>query len=158
MARPDAPVVAGKGFSEVHPPCGVLSCCQRKGFEYCFECEEFPCKKYDGADDTDSFVTHMNQFRDMEKAKLMGMDAYAAELNEKVKLLKILLKSYDNGRRKSFYCAAVNLLDFQDVKAVMKQIESEIGTETSLKTKATIAARLFGEMADKREISLKLRK
>jgi len=41
------PGCAGKGFLEVHPTCGILSCCQRKGLEYCFECGEFPCMKYD---------------------------------------------------------------------------------------------------------------
>lgn len=69
-----------------------------------------------------------------------------------------LLKSYDDGRRKGFYCAAVNLLALQDVKIVMGQIEEEIALEMPLKMKAADVVRLFEVMAEKRGISLKLRK
>ena len=152
------PGCAAEGFSEVHPPCGVLSCCRRKGLEYCFECGEYPCKKYDGADFADSFITHKNQFRDMDKAKQIGMEAYAAELNEKMDYLKTLLENYDDGRRKGFYCLAVNLMDLSDVKAVMEQIEKELNLACPIKEKAKAVSRLFQVACDERNISLKLRK
>jgi len=156
--RSRCPGCAGEGFSEAHPSCGVLLCCQRKGIEYCFLCEEYPCKKYDGADLTDSFITHKNQLRDLEKAKRIGMEAYETELNEKVMILGDLVKNYNDGRRKSFYCLAVNLLDLQDVKNVIGRIGSMIEPEMTLKIKAAAAARLFEGMAEKKGISLKLRK
>ena len=153
------PGCAGEGFSEVHPPCGVLSCChQREDLEYCFECGEFPCKKYDGADLSDSFITHKKQFSDMEKAKRIGLDAYKTELNEKIKLLQDLLANYDDGRRKSFYCLAVNLLELDDIKTAIARIESEIMPETALKEAAAIVARFFEEAASEKGISLKMRK
>ena len=152
------PGCAGDGFSTVHPSCGVLSCCQRKGVEYCFLCEECPCGKYDGADASDSFITHKNQFSDLDKAKQIGMEVYETELNEKVRVLEELLKNFDDGRRKSFYCVAVNLLDLQDIKTVMEQINGGIDLETPLKMKAAAVARLFEDMAEKRCISLLLRK
>jgi len=136
----------------------VLGCCQRNGFEHCFECEEFPCKKYDGADLSDSFITHKNQFVDMDKAKRIGMDAYAAELNEKIAILVKLLENYNDGRRKSFFCIAVNLLDLQDVNEIMKELEGSAEPEETQKEAAVKAVRLFEEMAEKRGISLKLRK
>jgi len=144
------PGCAGAGFSEVHPPCGVLSCCQRKGLEYCFECDEFPCKKYDSADETDSFITHKNQFIDMEKVKRIGLETFKVELNEKIGILETLLKNHDNGRRKGFYCLAVNLLDLCDIRAVMESI----GSDTDSKS----VVRLFEETAERRGVSLKLRK
>jgi len=136
----------------------MLSCCQRKGLEYCFECEEFPCKKYDGVDASDSFITHLNQFHDMEKAKRIGMDAYAAELNEKISLLEMLLEQYDDGRRKSFFCLAVNLLDLDDIKSVMQKAVDALSPAADQKEKAATMAARFQEMAEKREVSLKLRK
>jgi len=152
------PGCAGVGFSDAHPPCGVLSCCQRKGIEYCYLCDEYPCKKYDGADLADSFISHKNQFIDLEKAKQVGIKTYKAELNAKVKLLEKLLKSYDDGRRKGFFCIAVNLLDLQDIKSIMKQADDEIGPDSPLKTKAAAVVRLFEDMAEQKGISLKLRK
>jgi len=136
----------------------MLSCCQRKGLEYCFLCEAYPCKKYEGVDLSDSFITHQNQFRDMDKAKQIGMEAYAAELNQKVQLLEELLQNYDDGRRKSFYCLAVNLLDLTDLELLMAQIRKEAASETSVKEKAAVAVRLFQARADEKGITLKLRK
>ena len=152
------PGCAGEGFSDVHPTCGILSCCQRKSLEYCFECDEFPCDKYNSWGDSDSFITHRNYFSDMEKAKRIGMNAYRAELDEKIGILETLLKNYDDGRRKGLICLAVNLLDLQDIKVVMKQIADETTPDMPLKERAKAASRLFEEMAQQRGILLKLRK
>jgi hypothetical protein len=152
------PGCAGEGFSEAHPACGVLSCSQKKGVEYCCYCDEYPCKKYDGADLTDSFITHKNQFKDFDKLKAIGIDAYKAEMDEKMDILEILLSNYNDGRRKSFFCVAVNLLDLCDIKTVMNRIAAEIKPDWTLKEKAAAAARLFNEMADINVVSLKLRK
>ena len=152
------PGCAGEGFSEVHPPCGMLSCCQRKGLEYCFFCDEYPCKKYDGADLTDSFITHKNQFRDIEKAKQMGVSAYEAELNTKIEILEELLRNYNDGRRKGLFCIAVNLLDLADINSIMKQLDNEVDSQASLKEKSAAAVRLFQAASDKKGIELKLRK
>ena len=151
------PGCAGEGFLDVHPPCGVLSCCQRKGLEYCFLCDEYPCEKYEGADLLDSFVTHKNQFRDMERAK-NDISAYAAELDIKIQILEELLRSYNDGRRKGFFCLAVNLLDLTDVNSIMEQLESEVTPEATTKEKAVTAVRLFQTAADEKSIVLKLRK
>ena len=152
------PGCAGVGFSEVHPPCGVLSCCERRGLEYCFSCEEYPCKKYEGVDLTDSFITHKNQFRDMDRARELGMEAYAAELNRKVEILEALLANYDDGRRKSFFCLAVNLFGLADIEALLAQLGNTVGADAPVKEKAATAARLFQGAADEKGIELKLRK
>lgn len=152
------PGCAGVGFSEVHPPCAKLSCSQNKGVEYCFLCKNFPCKKYDGVDTSDSFISHKNQFRDIEKAKEIGLEAYKAELNAKVLLLQELLDSYDDGRRKSFYCNAVNLFELSDINLLMAQIRSETQDLGAVKEKAKVAVGLIQSHADETGISLKLRK
>ena len=144
------PGCAGEDFSNVHPACGILSCCQRKGLGYCFECAEFPCKKYDSWGDSDSFITHKNYLADMEKAKRIGIETYKAELDEKIGILKMLLQNHDNGRCKNFYCQAVNLLDLHDLKTLINQINKD----TDVKT----IRRLFEETAAKHGVALKLRK
>ena len=152
------PGCAGNGFSAVHPSCGIVSCCQRKGIEYCYQCEEYPCMKYDGAGLSDSFITHKNQLRDLDKAKRVGMERYAVELNEKVGVLEELLKNYDDGRRKSLYCVAVNLLELEDVKSIMGDVFGKVALDVPIKEKAAAVVHLFEVMADKKGISLKLRK
>ena len=152
------PGCAGDGFLTKHPKCGVLSCSQHKEIEYCYQCGEFPCKKYDGADQTDSFISHLNQLKDLEKAKNIGINTYSKELNEKISILETLLANYDDGRRKSFFCVAINLLELQDAEKAIERIEFEARPEQSIKERATIAVRLIQTIADEQGVSLKLRK
>jgi len=69
-----------------------------------------------------------------------------------------LLANYDDGRRKGFYCLAVNLLELPDIKTVMEQIENKINPGDSVKEKAKAAEMVFQAVANERSISLKLRK
>lgn len=152
------PGCGGENFLTKHPTCGILSCNQRHGIEYCYNCKDYPCKKYEGADERDSFITHKNQLKDLDKANRIGIDAYKIELKEKVKILEHLLEDYDDGRRKSFFCIAINLLELEDIKSVMEQISDEIRPNNTKKEKAAIAVGLFKEKADERKVLLKLRK
>ena len=73
-------------------------------------------------------------------------------------MLEELLKNFDDGRLKSFYCVVVNLLDLQDIKNAMGQIDDAEVFDTPLKIKAAAIVRLFEDMAEKMGISLLLRK
>ena len=75
-----------------------------------------------------------------------------------MEILQTLLESYNDGRRKNFFCIAVNLLELQDVKNVMEQINDETEPDDPIKERSATAVRLFQAMADKRNITLKLRK
>ncbi|MCL1914071.1 MAG: DUF3795 domain-containing protein [Eubacteriaceae bacterium] len=152
------PGCAGEGFSGAHPTCAILSCCQSKGVEYCWLCSDYPCYRYENADASDSFITHKNQLKDIDKARQIGIDAYVGEQSEKISILQNLLANYNDGRKKSFFCVVVNLLELQDVKRVIRQIENEVDPSDPIKEKARTATRLFQALADERFITLKLRK
>jgi len=150
----------GCGGGPGNQACAIARCSQQHGgVEYCYLCDEYPCEKYEGADVYDSFITHRHQLRDIEKVKRIGTDAYQAELEEKVEILKHLLDNYNDGRRKSFFCIAVNLLELQDIRSVVEQIaaETEAG-DLTLKEKAILSAKLFQAVAEKHNIVLKLNK
>jgi hypothetical protein len=148
------PGCAGEDFLTKHPSCGVLSCSQRHGVDYCCLCKEYPCHRYDDANLADSFITYRHQLKDLDKAKIIGLEAYEAELNKKIALLENLLETCDDGRRKSFFCIAVNLLDLQDIESVMAQIAEM--SHSAKKEKTAAAVRLFQAMAEKNGIILKL--
>ncbi|MDR2546387.1 MAG: DUF3795 domain-containing protein [Lachnospiraceae bacterium] len=152
------PGCGGEGFTQIHCSCSVLSCNQRKGLEFCYLCNEFPCKKYNKWE-KDSFITHKNMMKDFEKVRNNGLKVYQNELNEKIEILNNLLDNYNDGRRKSFFCLAVNLLELDDIKIVMKQLKNETNSkELNIKEKALIARKLFETMAEERKIVLKLDK
>lgn len=110
----------GCGGGAGNQSCKIAKCSlEHGGLEYCFECSDYPCEKYGRIDEFDSFISHQNRKMDMEKAKEIGMEAYNREQTEKIEILNSLLSRYNDGRRKSFFCVAVNLLDLQDIKKIM---------------------------------------
>lgn len=127
--------------------------------EYCFQCDEYPCPKYEHMDDFDSFMTHQGRKADMERARQLGIEAYNAEQVEKTKILDILLSEFNDGRKKTLFCTAVSLLDLRELQAVLRQIENRADLDTlTLKEKSAFAAGLLQEAAAKNNIELKLRK
>ncbi len=106
--------------------CPMAPCSVKHGnLQYCFECDEYPCKHYDGFDSYDTLVLHRNQRKDMLRAKEIGIDAYRAEQQKKVGLLNRLLDSYDDGARQVFYCTAVNLLSVDDMQVILDKADRE---------------------------------
>lgn len=127
--------------------------------EYCFQCSEYPCPKYDHIDDFDSFITHRNRKSDMENAKRFGIDAYNAEQTEKAKILEVLLSNYNDGRKKTLFCVAVNLLELQELQTVLREIDRKPDIEImTLKEKSAFVAGLLQDAAAIKNIDLKLHK
>ena len=140
--------------------CRISRCSLEHGkIEYCFECPEYPCDKYAHVDERDFFITHRNQKIDMEKAMRIGISAYNAEQTEKRRLLDFLLSNYNDGRRKTMYCVAVNLLEVEDIESVLKTVQSDQEFQSKdKKEQASIVAELLQETAVSKGIELKLRK
>lgn len=148
----------GCGGGKGNQPCATARCSLRHGgIEYCFQCPAYPCETYDSLDEYDSFITHRNRQRDLAKAQETGIDSYQLELEEKIEILKYLLANYNDGRRKTFFCVAVNLLELDDIKTVMSQL-AEKTEPLPLKERAAYAVRLFQSAAEPRGIVLKLRR
>lgn len=109
------------------PSCAVQRCAREHGgVEYCFQCTEYPCARYTRAEPYDSFVPHRNVQRDFARAARDGLDAYRAMLEEKEALLRFLLREYNDGRRKSLFCTAVNLLELADVRETVSLVSIHV--------------------------------
>ena len=150
----------GCGGGEGNQSCRIARCSmEHTGVEYCCQCNEYPCEKYEHIDDFDSFITHRNQTADLEKIRRMGVEAYNMEQTEKIKILDILLSGYNDGRKKTLFCVAVNLLDLQELREALREIEGKPDMETlTLKEKSAFAAGLLQEIASRRKVDLKLRR
>lgn len=55
----------------------------------------------------------------------IGEDAYNAEQSEKREILDKLLSEHNDGRRKTLYCTAVNLLELEALRRIMEQIDGK---------------------------------
>lgn len=110
--------------SPCYATCPIAPCSVRHGnAQYCFECSEYPCRRYDGIDKYDSLISHRNQKRDLAKAKEMGIEAYLEEQRNKRGILDHMLNDYDDGHRMVFFCLAVNMLPLDELRAVLEDAD-----------------------------------
>lgn len=148
----------GCGGGEGNQSCSIAKCSlQQENVEYCFQCENYPCPKYDNIGEFDSFITHQHQLQDMRKFQELGAEIYVAEQQQRKALLNHLLATYNDGRKKTLFCIAVNLLDVNDLENVISELDKNTHN-CILKEKAAYASDLLQEIAQKRNILLKLRR
>lgn len=144
--------------STCYQSCPIAPCSVRHGnVDYCYQCSEYPCKRYDGIDRHDSLISHRNQKRDLAKAKEIGIDAYLGEQRAKKRILNRLLEDYDDGRKDVFFCLAVNMLGVEDLEAVLSMAD-QMTAGLPLKEKAAYAEKQLRDCATRRAIPLELRK
>ena len=113
----------GCGGGEGHQSCAVIRCALAHGGpESCAFCPGYPCPRLTEAARFDSFVPHRNQLEHLNRWAAAPEDFWA-ELAEKSRLLTELLEHYNDGRHKSFFCTAVNLLPAGDTAAVVERLD-----------------------------------
>jgi hypothetical protein len=154
------PGCGGKDFCLKHPTCPVVTCNRKHdNVEYCFECSLYPCEKYKTPNNKDSFITYQKVKHNFDKCCHIGIGEYQKELNKKVNILEELLEKYNNGRLKSFFCLAVNLLELDDLEEIMEDINKKIeNKDIELSEKIKLVVALFETKAQGKNIVLKLRK
>ncbi len=146
------------GCGNGNQSCRIARCSLEHGtVEYCFECEQYPCETYQRIDEYDSFITHRRQKADLERARSIGIEQYNLEQREKIQILSHLLSHYNDGRRKNFFCVAVNLLELSELREAMEQIRSNNELASlSFKEQCSYVAGVFQKIADRKELKLQL--
>ena len=147
----------GCGGGEGNQSCAIARCSlQHGGVQFCWECPEYPCSRYEGFDDGDSFAPHRNRQQDIALARELGLEAYLARLEGKRVILNALLAGYNDGRRKTLFNTAVWLLPLEELRTVMAALNSRRELlEKPAKERALAASELLQEAADRRGVSLK---
>jgi hypothetical protein len=102
---------------------------------------------------------------DMDTANEIGVETYLDQLTKKSRILDILLDEWDNGRLKSYFCLAVNLLPLVDLEIAMSklvQMNHQQSTDSSVNlgndNNGKIAKEYFDTLAAEMGISLQLRR
>ena len=150
----------GCGGGDGHQPCAVIRCGREHGGpEFCCDCPAYPCERYLEPPLYDQLLPSRNARRDLDRLKAEGLPAFRAELDEKTAILRELLARYNDGRRKTLFCVAVNLLPLSEVRRVMERLaaeEASPGGPGDPKARAELAAGLFRQAASEGGIELKL--
>lgn len=149
-----------EGCGKNNQSCTLAKCSlQHHQVAYCFECLEYPCEKYQHIDDYDSFITHQNQKANLNKAKKIGIDNYNLEQQEKIKILHYLLDHYNDGRKKTFFCLAVNLLELDELKEGLNKIANyPMLSDLPFPKQCQYVVSVFENIAQRRNIILKLKR
>jgi len=143
--------------------CKIFNCCVKdKRLVTCAECDDFPCEKYTGFFDWESFVTHKVCRPNIERIRKVGLGKWLAEQRQRGAMLENLLANYNEGRSRSFYCIATALTPLEMIEEALNQAKKKPvhnkADESSIKVKAKILKSVIGDLALKANIDLKLRK
>lgn len=146
------------GCGNGNQSCRIANCSLEHGaIQYCYECKQYPCEKYEHIDEYDSFITHRRRKADLERAQRIGIEPYCLEQQEKAQILSYFLSNYNDGRRKTFFCVAVNLLELSELQEALKQIQSNDELSAwPFKAQCSYVAEVLQGIADRRNIKLKL--
>ncbi len=151
----------GPDFLNKHPICSFITCCfKKKCLEVCSECSDFPCKRFNdwfGNKTYDSFLTHKKAEPNHFFIKEKGLEKFLKQQQERIRLLKIMLKDFNDGRSKSFYCISATLLTIQGIKESIKKAK-EKAKNVDLKTKAKVLKDLLKNTAENEKVELILNK
>lgn len=148
----------GCGGGEGNQSCAIARCAlQHDAVSYCNQCHAYPCEKYD-KDPYDTFISKRNQHKDFQRMARIGINAYRNEQKRKVEVLQELLDQYNDGRKKTFYCVAVNLLELDVIEGIMKELRETAAVYSDIKERAACASALFQSAGKAHQIELKLRK
>lgn len=153
------PGCGGTGFPEKHPSCAVMGCSIKHGsIEYCCECSDYPCKKYDKPSGKDSFASYYKVIENFAEAK-NDLQKYLIELKEKYAFLQTLINEYNDGRLKNFYCVVVNNMEYEDISKLMETIKNDKDLNImENKERAREAAKIIRKRAEELGVACELRK
>ena len=150
----------GCGGGAGNQSCAIARCSlEQGGPEFCCDCPRYPCSRYDGFDEYDSFVPHQSRRRDLERLPEQGLDTLLTEMQAKTVLLDRLMAGYNDGRHKTLFRTAVYLLPLPELEAALRELEGRPGlAELPPRERARAAEALLREAADRQGLKLGLRK
>ncbi len=143
--------------------CKMTRCAVRdRGYETCAECPEFPCSRFDGWDEGDSFVSHLRSIDNLLAIREHGLEAFAVRQRLQIDLLEAMLEEFDEGRSRSYCCLAAALLPVEILGSAVNDARRD-ADESSIpgddrKSRARILHRHVDRAAERMNIHLKLRR
>lgn len=152
------PGCLGPDFFNKHPSCPFITCCvKKKNLEVCVECDEFPCVKFDGFDASDSFLTHRKTISNLKFVREHGIKDFIKQQKKRIELLEEMLKEFNEGRSKSYYCIVATVLEIDELKKAINEAKRN-SLDLDIKGKSKIFHSILDEIAEQKKYCLKLRK
>ena len=142
--------------------CPFLTCAvKKKGIEFCWDCKENKtCEKWkkhrEAGKKVDSFKCYQKLEEDILFIQKNGISEFEKIQKQREQLLKEMLKTFNDGRLKSYYCIAATVLEIEELKEALTQAKKE-SIHLDVKGKSKVLHLIFDDIAGKKGYCLKLR-
>jgi hypothetical protein len=143
--------------------CPFITCAiKKKGIEFCWDCEESKtCEKWrkhrEAGKKADSFKCYYKLEDDIAFIQKNGVPEFEKLQKIREQLLKEMLREFNEGRSKSYYCIAATILEIDEIKeSLNKARHNSKGLEINAKSK--LLHSILDEIAMQKKYCLKLRK
>lgn len=140
----------------------------KKSLETCAECSGFPCSKfksdeeYQQLEQSSSYPPNKRIMSNLNFIKEKGVKKFIEQQQRRIRLLEIMIKNFDDGRSRSFFCKAVALLDSTSIQNSINKATQEIKTgkikQNDVKIKAKILKAILSEITSKEGVELATKK
>ena len=158
------PGCGGPSFPNKHPSCSFITCCvKKKNLEVCAECSDFPCSKFKSDEEyqqlkgSSSYPSSKKVMPNLNFVKEHGIEKFIEQQKERIKLLETMIKNFNDGRSKSFFCKAATLLDLMDLGSSLDKATQKIKTDkvkqSDVKNKSLILKAILNEIALKKGVN-----
>jgi hypothetical protein len=142
--------------------CPFITCAQKKGVEFCWDCKEHEtCEKWakhrESGKKADSFKCYQKLEDDIVFVQKNGVNEFEKLQKKREFLLKEMLREFNEGRSKSSYCIAATVMEIGELEdALTKARKNSDGL--AMKEKAGVLHAILDETARQGNYLLKLRK
>jgi hypothetical protein len=159
----DSRCLGCKSPTRIAVGCPFITCAvKKKGIEFCWDCEESrTCEKWkkhrEAGKKGDSFKCYQKLEEDISFIQKNGISAFEKTQKIREHLLREMLKDFNEGRSKSYYCIAATVLGIEELKKAVAQAKKEADGLDG-KGKSRVLHSILDDIAKKENYFLKLRK
>lgn len=143
--------------------CPFITCAvKRKGIEFCWECEESgTCERWknhrDAGKEHDSFKCYQTLEEDISFISQHGIAEFQRIQERRGLLLEGMLKEFNEGRSKTYYCIAATVLQPEELEEALSEARKE-SEGLDVRAKSKVLHRILDGIASRKHYHLKLRK
>ena len=152
-----------KSSSRTAVGCPFITCAiKNKGIEFCWECKDNnTCEKWkkhrEAGKKYDSFKCYQKLEEDISLIQKKGITEFEKTQKQRENILKEMLKDFNEGRSKSYYCIVATVLNIEDLKNILAQAKME-SNGLEVRGKSKVLHSILDDFAGKKGYYLKLRK
>lgn len=146
------PGCGGLEFSQKHPSCSFITCCVKKhNLEVCSECLDFPCSKFKNEEEyqqmegSSSYPPYKKLFVNLKFIKEKGIECFIEEQNKRINLLETMIKNFDDGKSKSFYCKASALMELKSLEEALETTIKQMKQSNIFSNDKKLVAKMLKE-------------